>query len=208
MGKRWASWVWAALFFTYGLLSKADQFVSNIRFLRSIPWWKSLVTTLFSSAHIIAGPALFFGGAWLIVLTFAVFWTATLKKRRRKTQNYTVTAFDSIQYIATQSQLSITFGHDTLRLATMAFLTKAQSGEIKLAGRRPDQTELVEIPSEEIAQMKPMTHYLPREEGDTVGPVSSQFAFINLAGNKICYESVLCDEREIAATWPRKPMRR
>lgn len=150
---------------------------------------------------------MFLGGGWLAILMVAGLWNGVLKVRRRQKRNYTATAFDCIQYIAFQSQLSITFGHNLLPLATTAFLNKARSGKIKLAGRRPDQAELVEIPTEELALMKPMTHYLPRDEGDSVGPVSSQFAFINLEGSKICYESVLCDERETIATWPRKPTR-
>jgi hypothetical protein len=77
-----------------------------------------------------------------------------------------------------------------------------RSGKIRLGGRRPDQTEIVDITAEELSSLEPMAHFLPRNEKITVDPINSPFSLINLAGDEIHFESVLCDHREIAAAWP------
>lgn len=207
MGRRWKSWVAAVLLAGYGALTRANQAVSNVEFLRSIPGWHNAVEFLFTGARVLAGPAVFFGGAWLIILSLEALWTSVTGKRRAKLaterRNYVVTAQQVIEYIALRSHLSITFTNNHWPLAVAAFVGAARSGKIGLAARRPNDADVIEIPIAELASLEPLVIYIPRAETVTA-ITASPFALMNQQGDKICYESVLCDPSEVERTWPPK----
>lgn len=187
----------------WGALSLANQAISNLRFIEHIPGAGAALNTVFGTARILAGPALFIGIWWLIIISVGGLWRwlrPYFGREPTRARAFTVLASDVIQYIMTRSTLSISFTQNPPALAAKAFWAAIQTGRLIVAGRRPESPEVMPISLAEIGRLVPACPFLPLPEDVMIPP--SSFALVDRETLQIVYESVLCDPGEVTRIWP------
>lgn len=203
MGRPWTQVLLAIGVTLWGALSLANQAISNLRFIEHIPGAGAVLHAVFGTARILAGPALFIGIWWLIIISVREIWRALRRPFGREPTRgraFTALAFDVIQYIMTRSTLSISFTQNPAPLAAKAFWAAIQTGQLIVAGRRPESPDVTPISLAEIGRLVPVCPFLPIPEGVVRPP--SPFALADRETLQVVYESVLCDQRDVTRIWP------